>query len=66
MHLQRLAGGELPFRTSRICAFFGVRIGSFSNGYIADGRIPPVAAAPSGRITGEENLPEARGTYRVA
>src|SRR6267378_4464570 len=42
---------SLPFRTSRICAFFGVRIGSFSNGYIADGMDPSCAAAPSGRIT---------------
>src|SRR5467141_1851946 len=42
---------SLPFRTSRICALFGVRIGSFSNGYIADGMDSSCAAMPSGRIT---------------
>src|SRR5467141_1036009 len=42
---------SLPFRTSRICALLGVRIGSFSNGYIADGSVPSCAAAFAGRKT---------------
>src|SRR5467141_1764620 len=40
---------SLPFRTSRIWALFGVRTGSFSNGYIADGSAPSCAAAFAGR-----------------
>src|ERR1700747_862786 len=44
---------SLPFSTSRICAPCGVRTGSFSNGYTAEGIDSScVADASDGRIAG--------------